>query len=164
MHFLVRSINRFFEYTSAFNLNLSNLEGIWRGFELVLSYRPTVSPTKMDFLEIKPEKPKRIHQKETGHVCFCWFELLVNWMVVLRSRWKWNLFIFESRSNFGSKLTIESEFWHCPFENVASIILVNMLKSEREIYPASNPNRNPRVSDTIRDYFFYWSLNRYKNI
>ena len=71
MHFLVRSINRFFEYTSDFNLNLSNLEGIWRGFELVLSERPTVSQTKMDFLEIKPEKAKRIHQKETGHII--WF-------------------------------------------------------------------------------------------
>ena len=32
MHFLVRSINRFFEYTSDWNLDLSKLKDLWVGF------------------------------------------------------------------------------------------------------------------------------------
>ena len=67
MHFLVRSINHFFEYTSDSNLDLSKLKGFWVGY-----FRQSNIPngnfkvqSTMDFLEIKPEKVKRIHQKDT---------------------------------------------------------------------------------------------------
>ena len=118
MHFLVGSINRFFEYTSDLNLDLSKLKGFWVGY-----FRRSNIPngnfkvrSKMDFLEIKPEKVKRIHQKDTvtwvssGHHIFDSKNLGDSAYILVYDQ------ILDEKG------AIEPEFRHCSVKNVVLIL------------------------------------------
>ena len=120
MHFLVRSINRFFEYTSDSNLDLSKLKGFWVGY-----FRQSNIPngnfkvrSKMDFLEIKPEKVKRIHQKDT----VTWVSSGRNMTILGSKNHREFSFYTPLWPNFGSKGAIEPEFRHCSVKNVVLIL------------------------------------------